>query len=594
MVTESYRPGPGMAPKCRTIKSFGYLEDQPDQESFMKEVEKFEANYRSEDYPITVKIEKKARIYNKGRTSLNYGYKFIEAIYDILEIDKFVKEFLKQHKFKGKIEVGQILKYLVIERIISPDSKRSSYRNKKFFYGMDNSSFDLKDVYRALDQFANFEIELQRHLNERIKLTVGRELKNAFFDLTNYYFEIDFPDGEDDLRKRGFSKENRNDPIIAMSLLIDTNGIPVNMCIFPGNTSETTTLLPTISEVKESYGYDRIVVTADKGLNSAKNINAIVNAGDGFVFSTTIKGNKGNKYEKEIKDEKDWICNADNTYKTKLFTEEYDGIDSSGKKVKRERKVLLYWSKAQADRQRKIREEKIKKAEKDVKNGTVKSKKGSEEYIKETIVDKKTGEVIEKVKKVRSVDQEKIEKDAELDGYYCIITSELDYSAEKIREIYGGLWRIEQSFRILKSDLFARPVYVRNNNHIRGHFLTCFIALIIMRFIQKLMGDKALSTERIVRVLKKSECLILPNGMVRLDSMEGGTGFEKRLNKKGVLVDTMAESDKEDDDELIYDSKLINSLFGTNFDDMFYRQEEFNSCLRGIKRNIRELLRNMK
>jgi transposase len=583
-----------MAPKCRTIKSFGYLEDQSDQDSFMKEVEEFNANYRSEDYPITVKIEKKANIYDKRRSSLNYGYKFIEAIYDILEIDKFIKEFLKQKKYKGTIAVGQILKYLVIERIISPDSKRASYRNKKFFYGMDNSSFDLKDVYRALDQFANFEIELQRHLNERIKSTVGRDLKNAFFDLTNYYFEIDFPDGEDDLRKKGFSKEHRKDPITAMSLLIDTNGIPVNMCIFPGNTSETKTLLPTMSEVKKSYGFDRIVVTADKGLNTEKNINAIVNAGDGFVFSTTIKGDRGNKYRAKLSDEKDWVYSADNSYKTKLFTEDYDGTDNSGKAVKRKRKVLLYWSKAQADRQRKIREEKIKKAENAVKKGKVNPKKGSDEFVQETIVDKKTGEVIEKVKKIRSIDQAKIEKDAELDGYYCIITSELDYSAEKIREIYGGLWRIEQSFRILKSDLYARPVYVRNNDHIRGHFLTCFVALVIMRFIQKLMGDKALSTERIARVLKKSACYIMPNGMVRLESMEGGTGFEKRLNRKGKLVDTLTESEEEDNDELSSDSKLINSLFGTNLFDMFQRQEQFNSFLRGIKRNIRDRLSKMK
>jgi len=441
------------------------------------------------------------------------------------------------------------------------------------------TDFTLPDIYRSLDLFAELEVELQRHLNERVKETIGRDLSHAFYDVTNYYFEIDFPDGEDDLRKRGVSKEHRTDPIVAMGLFIDTNGLPISMSIFPGNTSESLTLQPTMNEVKRSYGLGRLVVVADKGINTSKNIDTIVNNGDGFIFSQILKGKKGKRYHEKLFDQSGWISNESDTYKYKLFTEEYEGKDRDGKKEIRTRKVLLYWSKAEADMARRKREEKLKKAAKFVKNNAYSIKKGVDEYTKEIIVDKKTGEVLEDTKKLRSVDLVKAEEDAMYDGFFCIITSELDYAERKMRRVYSGLWRIEQSFKVLKSDLYARPVFVSTNEHIRAHFLICFVALLIIRIIQHRMGEKALSAERIARALGAATCQVLKGGIVHLDDVGGAIAFKKIRDKKGKLVDTLAYSDK---DEIALDYKAIQDMFGTDFYNIYARQEVFNKFLKKI------------
>ena len=577
-VVEGYRPGPGMPTKQRTIKDFGYLEDQEDPDAFMAMVEEFNANYRAENTPLRIEAAGTAKMYSEENRRYNYGYKFLEAVYDLLGIGPFIKSYDGKRKFRGKYSPGDIFKFLVFLRILRPDSKRATFQMKNGFYNM-NTDFTLPDIYRSLDLFADFEVELQRHLNERVKETIGRDLSHAFYDVTNYFFEIDFPNDEEDLRKRGVSKEHRIDPITAMGLFMDSNGLPISMSIFPGNTSESLTLQPTMNEVKESYGLGRLVVVADKGINSSKNIDMIVNNGDGFVFSQILKGKKGKRYHEKLFDNRGWISNEDGTYKYKLFTEEYEGKDKDGKKEIRTRKVLLYWNKAEADMAKRKREEKLKKAAKSVKNNAYSIKKGIDEYTKESIVDKKTGEVLEDTKKLRSVDREKAEKDAMFDGFFCIITSELDYDERKIRQVYSGLWRIEQSFKVLKSDLDARPVFVSTNEHIRAHFLICFVALLIVRIIQHHMGEKALSAERITRALGAATCQVLKGGIVHLDDVGGAIAFQKIRDKKGKLVDTLAYSDE---DEIALDYKLIQDTFGTDCYNIYLRQEVFNKFLKNI------------
>jgi hypothetical protein len=576
-VVEGYRPGPGMPTKQRTIRSFGYLEDQEDPEAFMAMVKEFNTNFKN-DVSLRIEVASNTLMYCKKNRRQNYGYKFLEAVYDMLKIDSFINDYEKLHGFRGEYSPSDIFKFLVLLRILRPDSKRATCQMKDGFYGM-RTDFALPDIYRSLDHFANFEVELQRHLNERVKETIGRDLSYAFYDVTNYFFEIDFPDGEDDLRKRGVSKEHRTDPIVAMGLFMDTNGLPVNMSIFPGNTSDSLTLQPTMKDVKESYGLGRIIVVADKGLNSSKNIDAIVNNGDGFVFSQILKGKKGQRYNEKLFDENGWTSNESGTYSYKLFQEEYEGKDKDGKKEVRTRKVLLYWNKSEADMARRKREEKLEKAARSVKNNAYGIKKGVDEYTKEDIVDMETGEVLKNTKMLRSVDLEKAEQDAKYDGYFCIITSELDYDERKMRQVYGGLWRIEQSFRIMKTDLYARPVFVSKNEHIRGHFLLCFVALLIIRLIQHRMGEKALSAERIARALGAATCQVLKGGIIHLDDVGGAIAFQKICDKKGNLVDTLAFSDE---DEVALDYKLIQDTFGTNFYNVYPRQEVFNKFLKNI------------
>jgi len=577
-VVEGYRPGPGMPTKQRTIRDFGCLEDQEDPETFMANVKEFNANYRAENVPLRIEAAETARMYCEENRRQNYGYRFLEAVYDLLEINPFIKDYEKENRFRGEYSLGDIFKLLVLARILHPDSKRASFQMKNGFYRM-RTDFTLPDVYRSLDHFAGFEVELQRHLNERVKETIGRDLSYAFYDVTNYFFEIDFPDGEDDLRKRGVSKEHRTDPITAMGLFTDSNGLPVSMSIFPGNTSDSLTLQPTMKDVKESYGLGRLVVVADKGLNSSKNIDTIVNSGDGFVFSQILKGKKGQRYNEKLFDKSGWTSNEGATYRYKLFKEEYEGKDRDGKKEIRTRKVLLYWSEAEADMARRKREEKLEKAARSVKNNAYGIKKGVDEYTKENIVDKETGEILENTKKLRSVDLEKAEKDAMYDGYFCIITSELDYDERKIRQVYGGLWRIEQSFRIMKTDLYARPVFVNTNEHIRAHFLICFVALLIIRIIQHRMGEKALSAERIARALSAATCRVLKGGIIHLDDVGGAIAFQKVRNKKGEIVDTLAYSDE---DEIALDYKLIQHTYGTDCYNIYLRQEAFNKSLKKI------------
>ena len=577
-VVEGYRLGPGLAPKQRTIKDFGCLEDQSDQSAFLEMVKHFNETYKKDNAPLRIEASGTARMYNEENRKYNYGYKFFEAVYDALRIDEFIGSYLKEQKFRGGYSPTDIFKFLVILRLMSPDSKRASFQIKDCFYAMD-IGFNLREIYRALDNISDFEVVLQRHLNEKVKEVIGRDLTYAFYDVTNYFFEIDYPDGEDDLRKRGVSKEHRVDPIAAMGLFMDGNGLPVSMSIFPGNTSDSLTLQPTMKDIKQSYKLGRIIVVADKGMNSSKNIDAIVNVGDGFVFSQILKGKKGQRYNGELFSENGWTANESENYRYKLFEEEYKGADPDGKPVIRKRKVLIYWSKAEADMARRKREEKLEKAARSVKNNAYSIKKGVDEYTKENIVDKESGEILENTIKRRSVDTEKAERDALYDGFFCIITSELTYDERKMRQVYGGLWKIEQSFRIMKSDLYARPVFVKKNEHIRAHFLICFVALLIIRIIQHRMGKKSLSAERISRALNAASCRVFRGGIVHLDDVGGAVAFKKRLDKTGNLVDTLEYTDE---DEIALDYRIIQELFGTDCYNVYQRQELFNLFLKKI------------
>ena len=570
-VVESYRPGPGLDAKQRTLKSFGYLEDQPDPEAFMREVEAYDADPSNREQITSNKM------YSGQNRRLNYGYKYLEAVYNALGISDFIQNYAKS-EFRGNYSLDEIFKLLTLTRILQPDSVRASAQRQDAFYGWD-PQIELPNIYRALDHIAAFSVPLQQHLDERVKALIGRDLKYAFYDVTNYFFEIDFPD-EDGDRKRGVSKEHRVDPIVQMGLFIDQNGLPVSMSLFPGNTSDTLTLQPVMVDVKKAYRMQRLIVVADKGLNSSKNIDFICQNGDGYVVSQILKGKKGKRYQEALFDENGYVWNQEKTYKYKLYREDYEGKDKAGKTEIRQRQVLIYWNKAEADMARKKREEKLKKAALACQNGAYGIKKGSQEYVLEEVVNPQTGELEEVSKKaIRSVNLEKAEIDALFDGYFCLITSEMDYDAPKIREVYGGLWKIEQSFRIMKSDLLARPVYVNTQEHIRAHFLICFVALLIVRMIQHAMGPQALSVERLATALNAATCKTKRGGVVELDDVGGSRSFVKRTNKKGEQVDTLVFSDE---DAIAKDYQLIQKSFGTDFYDVEVKQEVFGRFLKKI------------
>lgn len=494
-VVEGYRAGGKI--KQKTIKDFGYLEDQENKEEFLSLVKKFDEEYKKEKF-LLKKTTRKKFFEDDSSIKYNYGYRYLSAIYDSLELDKFFSNV----SFKGDYDLNSILKYFSIQRILNPSSKRHTTQIIRNFYN-NIINFDLADVYRSLDKFSDLSVDIQKYLNNKMVSMSGRKFDYGYYDVTNYYCEIDYPDENSGLRQRGVSKEHRTDPIIQFGLFMDENSLPVCMSIFPGNTSDSLTFQPTMNKIKENYSLKKIIAVADKGMNTSKNIDYLINSGNGFVFSQILKGRKGKRYHEIMFDENGYTYNSSKTFKYKTFIEEYDATDLNGNKIKRERKVLIYWKYEDAIMASRKRDDKLNKALKSLGNNAFTIKHAYDEYIKE-LYTTLNGEIADNV--YRTVDFQKAMEDAKFDGFFAIITSELDFDYSKILETYSGLWRIEESFRITKSQFEARPIFVRTKKHIEGHFLICFISLLIIRLLQLKMGY-SLSAERIIDALNTSMCI---------------------------------------------------------------------------------------
>lgn len=555
-VVEGYRENGKI--KQRTIKDFGYLEDQDNQDEFIAAVKLFDENYKKEKLSIKKNTRKKF-FEDNSSTKYNYGYKFLSAIYDSLELNKFFENI----NFKGDYDLNSILKYFAIQRILNPSSKRHTTQIMGNFY---NSSidFELADVYRSLDKFSDLNVDIQKYINDRIVKMIGRNFYYGYYDVTNYYCEIDYPDA-DGLRQRGVSKEHRTDPIVQLGLFMDENSLPVCMSIFPGNTSDSLTFQPTMNKIKESYSLKKIIAVADKGMNSSKNIDYLVNSGNGFVFSQILKGKKGKRYHEIMFDENGYTYNSNRTFKYKTFIEDYDGLDSDGNKVKRKRKVLIYWKYEDALMAARKRDDKLNKALKSLGNNAFTIKHAYDEYIKNQYTTE-NGEIADEV--YRSVDYEKAKEDAKFDGFFCIITSELEYDYSKILETYSGLWRIEESFRITKSQLEARPIFVRTQKHIEGHFLICFISLLLLRMLQLKM-NYSISAERIIEALNTSMCISDSLNKIRVLKNDEVLIYDE--NNKLTL-----------DNQIINDLLLIIQSLDAEIPYAEYTKQEFDKYLNSI------------
>lgn len=556
-VVEGYRVDGKI--KQKTIKDFGYLEDQENKDEFIAMVEKFDDDYKKEKLLLKKNTRKKF-FEDNNSVKYNYGYKFLSAIYDSLKLD----DFFANVDFKGDYDLNSILKYFAIQRILNPASKRHTTQTMRNFYG-NELDFELADVYRSLDKFSDLSTNIQKYINNRIVDLIGRKFDYGFYDVTNYYCEVDFPDEDGGLRQRGVSKEHRTDPIIQFGLFMDENSLPVCMGIFPGNTSDSLTFQPTMNKIKENYSLKKIIAVADKGMNSSKNIDYLVNNGNGFVFSQILKGKKGKRYHEKMFDENGYTYNSSNTFKYKTFIEDYDAIDNDGNKIKRQRKVLIYWKYEDAIMAARKRDDKLNKALKSLGNNAFTIKHAYDEYIKD-LYTTEGGEVADTVN--RSIDYEKAKEDAKFDGYFAIVTSELDYDYSKMLEVYSGLWRIEESFRITKSQFEARPIFVRTQKHIEGHFLICFISLLLIRMLQLKM-NYSLSAERIIEALNTSMCIT--------DS----------LNKVRVLRNDEVLSFDESN-KLTFDNQTINDLLSiinamdAEIPYAEYTKQEFDKYLNSI------------
>mgnify|MGYP000996430454 CR=1 FL=1 len=499
---------------------------------------------------LTLEIDLNENLQNETHTRYNMGYAVIMKIYHELELDRFFNNKARHEPFK--YNTNSIMKLLTTTRILHPSSKRNSYEYKDRFF--ERFNFELHDIYRALSHFSKIGTECQRFISDKINEKYGRDTKLMYFDVTNFHFEID---ETDNLRKRGKEKNNRPDPIVQMALAMDADGIPLYYKLFPGNTNDSKTFIPVFKDVCVKFNPGRIIAVADMGCTSSNNI-YFLKGGDrdkrinGYVFSFSIR--KGSeKFKKYVLDDAGYNdrdgkpLKEDFDYKVKSRIEvreiKITLKNGSQKSVLIDEKQVVFWSKKYADKARTEREETIKKALDIIANPKKHNKStvhGAAAYIKNITFDKKTGEVLEEPGKKLIYDEEKAAEDAKYDGYYCIITSELEMPEQRVIEIYRGLSDIEDNFKVSKSDLDIRPVHVSREDRINAHVLTCFISLVILRLIQK-KTDYKFTPEQIVTCLNNISCSLEDENVYLFDyrsniSDEIGKAFGIDFSKKRLRL----------------------------------------------------------
>ena len=358
---------------------------------------------------------------------------------------------------------------------------------------------------------------LQVWIHERIRMNYDRDTSVTYYDVTNYYFEID---EQDELRRKGVSKEHRSDPIVQMGLFMDNSGLPIAYQLFPGNSNDCTTLLPLIKRIRKEYGIGKAVVVSDKGMNTQKNAYYLANLRGGYVFSQSVRG--GTKELKAyVLNEKgyEWIGD-DYKKKSRQFTRSVEFEDDDGKKINAniaEKQVIFYSrdydKKAKADRA-----PAVEKARALIRNPNKYNKYnayGAAKYIQHIEFNKETGEILQS-QSMLSFNEKVLAEEEKYDGYYVIVTSRYHETDDWIIDTYKGLWRIEETFKVTKSDLEARPVFVSREDHIQAHFLICFLALVIIRLLQHKTENK-FSSERILNSLSKTCCSNLQGNLFLFD-----------------------------------------------------------------------------
>jgi transposase len=466
----------------------------------------------------------------------NIGYFLLDGLYDSLGI----YDVLNLHKSRRKLgyDLNGLAKLLIFGRVLEPDSKFGTFESRGRYLFDVASSETLIDIYRALDSLHEKAESIQKRMNLKIAASVGRNTEMCFYDVTNYYFEIGENDGDavdsngniirKGLRKKGVSKEKRGEPIVQMGLFIDDNGIPIAYRLFPGNNTDQTTLRPALKKTIDDMKLGRVIVVADGGLNSGPNIAHLLDHGNGYILSKSTK-----KSDKEVKawmlDEDGYTWNENKTFKVKSIIRKRKIKGADGRLREITEKLVCYWSKKHYDRELHENAKFIEYLGSVIDHpDKLKDKqKKIEKFLVEQQVDKETGEVLETQKHL-SIDEDKVQQYLDLLGYYTIMTSETDKSDREIINKYHGLSRIEDSFRITKSNLEGRPVFVHTPEHINAHFLICFIALTMIRLIQyrilksqhkdtlNLDGWKSgLSADRIQTALDSWVADSLPGGYFR-------------------------------------------------------------------------------
>ena len=414
------------------------------------------------------------------------GYLFLQSIYYQLHIDKICRKLKSKYKFK--YDINAILSDLVYARILEPSSKRSSFKAASEF--LEKPSYELHDVYRALDVLGNECDLIQSEVYKNSHFLGSRNDKVLYYDCSNYYFEIEQEDGS---KKYGKSKEHRPNPIIQMGLFMDGDGIPLAFSLFPGNANEQTSLKPLEKKVLGEFGCQKFIYCSDAGLGS-EDIRSYNHMGKrAYIVTQSIKKLK--------KEEKEWALNpqgfkrvSDDTPVdiTKLPADDkglyYKDEPYTTKKL--HQRLIITYSPKYAIYQKTLRDKQVERTQKMLDSGnTKKNRKNPNDPARfiETTASTKEGEVADIH---HYLDENKIAEESQYDGLYAVCTDLLDDEVGDILKVSEGRWQIEECFRIMKTDFSARPVYLQDENRIKAHFLICFLALIIYRFLTKKLESK--------------------------------------------------------------------------------------------------------
>ena len=431
------------------------------------------------------------------QTFFRGGYLFLQAIYYQMQINKICRK-LKQ-KYKFKYDINAILSDLIYARILEPCSKRSSYKTALEF--LERPSYQLHDVYRALDVLGAECDTIQAEVYKNSHFLGQRNDKILYYDCSNYYFEIEQEDGS---KKYGKSKEHRPNPIIQMGLFMDGDGIPLAFSLFPGNANEQTSLKPLEKKILGEFGCQKFIYCSDAGLG-AETIREYNHMGErAYIVTQSIRKLK--------KEEKEWALSPqgfkrvsdDKPVDITKLPEDDKGLyykDEPYTTKKLHQRLIITYSPKYALYQKSIRDKQVERAQKMLDSGNAKKNRQNPNdparFIGKMAVTK-DGEAADIQ---QYLDEDKIAEEAQYDGLYAVCTDLLDDEVGDILKVSEGRWQIEECFRIMKTDFSARPVYLRDENRIKAHFLICFLALTIYRYLEKKL-DLKYTCEELLDTLK--------------------------------------------------------------------------------------------
>jgi transposase len=440
------------------------------------------------------------------------GYLFLQSVYYSLQLNKTCRKLRDKYKFK--YDINAILSDLIYARVLEPASKRSSFKTAMEF--LEPPSYKLHDVYRALDILGTECDFIQSEVFKNSHFIGKRNDKVLYYDCTNYYFEIEQEDGS---KKYGKSKEHRPNPIMQMGLFMDGDGIPLAFSLFPGNTNEQRSLKPLEQKVIQDFGCQKFIYCSDAGLGSETIRNYNHMGERTFIVTQSIK--------KLPAEDKAWALDK-NGFRRVSDDKPMDITsleeDDTGLYYKDEpytpktlhQRLIITYSPKYARYQKTIRDAQVERAEKMIQSGsTKKQRKNPNDPARFTGTSAATedGEV---AKIHHFLDEEKISNEAQFDGLYAVCTDLLDDDVDDLLRVSEGRWQIEECFRILKTDFSARPVYLQEENRIKAHFLTCFLALLSYRILEKNINGKYTCDEILDTLKSMNFALIQEQGFIPL------------------------------------------------------------------------------